>query len=55
MEPPADAPDLVNMTTTNPVAFNDWMEDRANVERLRFWFEDRIGTAQGESPLGGGI
>ncbi|OAQ65120.1 ABC-type Fe3+ transport system [Pochonia chlamydosporia 170] len=55
VEPPAGVPDLMRMPNTNPVAFNTWMEDRPNVERLRFWFEDRIGTAQGKSPLVDGI
>lgn len=55
VEPPAGVPDLMRMLNTNPVAFNTWMEDRPNVERLRFWFEDRIGTAQGKSPLVDGI
>ncbi|KAF6835575.1 extracellular solute-binding protein family 1 [Colletotrichum plurivorum] len=36
---------------TDPTAFGKWMADRAAVERFRFWIEDRIGTAQGLSPL----
>lgn len=41
----------VHMPSTNPSAFGKWMADRANVERLRFFFEKRIGSAQGLSPL----
>ncbi|KAF2831489.1 ABC-type Fe3+ transport system [Ophiobolus disseminans] len=36
---------------TNVTAFGEWMSDRANVERMRFWFENLIGSAQGLSPL----
>ncbi|KAG6015489.1 hypothetical protein E4U43_005222 [Claviceps pusilla] len=49
--PPAGVPDLMHMNNTNPVAFSTFMEDRAHVERLRFWFESRIGAVQGKSPL----
>ncbi|POR33712.1 ABC-type Fe3+ transport system [Tolypocladium paradoxum] len=49
--PPAGFPDVMSMTSTNPTAFAAWMADRGKVERLRFWFEDRIGSAQGKSPL----
>ncbi|PVH81286.1 hypothetical protein DL98DRAFT_548682 [Cadophora sp. DSE1049] len=31
--------------------FSEWMMDRAAVERLRFFFEDKIGSAQGLSAL----
>ncbi|EFY93776.1 hypothetical protein J3459_006613 [Metarhizium acridum] len=48
---PAGFPKVTEMNNTNPFTFNTWMEDRPNVERLRFWFEDRLGTAQGKSPL----
>ncbi|KHN96202.1 ABC-type Fe3+ transport system [Metarhizium album ARSEF 1941] len=51
VEPPAGLPQIMRMNNTNVVAFNYWMEDRANVERLRLFFEDRIGTSQGKSPL----
>ncbi|KAL8298189.1 hypothetical protein RB600_002956 [Gaeumannomyces tritici] len=37
--------------STDPAAFAPWMADRARVERLRLWFEDRLGTPQGPSPL----
>lgn len=40
---------------TDPTNFGRFMADRAAVERLRFFFEDRIGTAQGLSPLVDGI
>lgn len=36
---------------TNVTGFGEWMSDRANVERVRFWFENRLGSAQGLSPL----
>ncbi|OJD29554.1 abc transporter [Diplodia corticola] len=49
---PADA---LDMPGTDPTEFARWMADRAAVERLRFFFEDRIGTAVGESPLEDGI
>lgn len=48
---PAGYPDALEMPGTNPTEFAKWMADRAAVERLRFFFEDRIGTAQGLSPL----
>ncbi|KAG5633030.1 hypothetical protein DXG03_008784, partial [Asterophora parasitica] len=44
-------PPLANVTQTNAPAFARWMEDRGRVERLRFWFERRLGTPQGVSPL----
>ncbi|KAF4543320.1 ABC-type fe3+ transport system protein [Lasiodiplodia theobromae] len=48
---PAAYPDIFDMPGTNVTAFGAWMADRANVERVRFWFESKIGTAQGLSPL----
>ncbi|KAI0751257.1 ABC-type Fe3+ transport system [Daedaleopsis nitida] len=42
---------IFDVPNTNITAFGDWMMDRAAVERLRFFFEDRLGTAQGLSPL----
>ncbi|EOD42925.1 putative abc-type fe3+ transport system protein [Neofusicoccum parvum UCRNP2] len=48
---PAGYPVALEMPGTDPTKFAEWMADRAAVERLRFFFEDRIGTAQGESPL----
>lgn len=35
----------------DPTAFRRFMEDRKNVEQLRFQFETSLGTAQGVSPL----
>lgn len=48
---PADRPQIFDMPGTNVAGFANWMTDRARVERLRFWFESRIGSAQGLSPL----
>ncbi|KAH8805482.1 hypothetical protein F5884DRAFT_823166 [Xylogone sp. PMI_703] len=44
-------PDIMHMPNTNPTSFFNFMQDRANVEELRFYFGDRLGTAQGLSPL----
>lgn len=44
-------PAVWDMANTNASAFGPWMADRARVERLRFYFEDKIGSAQGLSPL----
>ncbi|KAL5610592.1 hypothetical protein FOBRF1_006709 [Fusarium oxysporum] len=49
--PAAGFPRLVDQPNTNPHAFVRFMSNRERVERLRFWFEKRIGTAQGLSPL----
>jgi ABC-type Fe3+ transport system substrate-binding protein len=51
VRPPAGFPELVSQPNTNPDAFVKFMSDRERVERLRFWFEKRLGTAQGPSPL----
>lgn len=48
---PEGFPDLNNQTATNPTEFARFMADRALVERLRFWFEARIGTAKGVDPI----
>jgi ABC-type Fe3+ transport system substrate-binding protein len=48
---PAGFPNILNEKNTNALDFLPWMEDRARVERLRFWIEQKIGTAQGLSPL----
>lgn len=48
---PAGYPDIMDVTTTNPVEFERFMSDRVRVERLKLFFEDIIGTAQGLSPL----
>ncbi|KAH7382120.1 hypothetical protein BKA66DRAFT_418317 [Pyrenochaeta sp. MPI-SDFR-AT-0127] len=36
---------------TNVTGFGEWMSDRANVERLKLWYESKLGTAQGLSPI----
>lgn len=42
---------ILKQPNTNAPEFAEWMADREYVERLRFFFEDKIGTAQGLSPL----
>ncbi|TID06859.1 hypothetical protein CH35J_000802 [Colletotrichum higginsianum] len=49
--PPANFPAILDVPGTDPTAFGKWMSDRAAVERFRFWLEDRLGTAQGLSPI----
>lgn len=44
-------PDIWHMNDTNPTSFFQFMLDRPNVERLKLCFENKIGTAQGLSPL----
>ncbi|RYC57577.1 hypothetical protein CHU98_g8618 [Xylaria longipes] len=34
---------IFDTPNTNPVDFAHWMSDREAVERLRFWFQDKIG------------
>jgi ABC-type Fe3+ transport system substrate-binding protein len=48
---PAGFPKINKQPNSSPHAFLDFMEDREEVESLRFWFEKRIGTPQGESPV----
>ncbi|PHH67924.1 hypothetical protein CDD82_1004 [Ophiocordyceps australis] len=48
---PEGVPDLWSSPNLNPTLFSRWMENRANVERLRFWFEARLGTAPGVDPI----
>lgn len=48
---PEGASKILEQPNTDAPAFATWMADRENVERLRFWFEDRLGTAQGLSPI----
>ncbi|KAH8841541.1 hypothetical protein MCOR27_011616 [Pyricularia oryzae] len=43
--------DIANVANTNAAAFLPWMRDRVSVERLKLWFETKIGTPQGLSPL----
>ncbi|CCF45548.1 ABC transporter [Colletotrichum higginsianum] len=49
--PPAGFPELMDLNSTNPVDFERFMGDRERVERLKLFFESKIGTAQGLSPL----
>ncbi|RYO19840.1 hypothetical protein AA0113_g7520 [Alternaria arborescens] len=42
---------ILQQPGTDAPAFATWMADRNNVERRRFFYEDKIGTAQGLSPL----
>jgi ABC-type Fe3+ transport system substrate-binding protein len=48
---PSGFPDLWTENATNPAEFSRFMADRQLVERLRFFFEDRIGTAKGLDPV----
>jgi ABC-type Fe3+ transport system substrate-binding protein len=48
---PDNFPNIFEEVNTDPTEFGLWMADRTKVERLRFWFEKRIGSAQGLSPL----
>ncbi|TGJ82408.1 hypothetical protein E0Z10_g6370 [Xylaria hypoxylon] len=48
---PAGYDDLANIQSTNPNGFEGFMADRERAERLRLFFEDKIGTPQGLSPL----
>ncbi|KAL8392821.1 hypothetical protein RB595_002850 [Gaeumannomyces hyphopodioides] len=51
VDPPAGYPGIFEMPGTNVTYFREWMNDRARLERLRLWFEDKLGTPQGLSPL----
>lgn len=51
LQAPGHYPSIMNMPGTNPAAFAEWMANRAEVEILKNFFESRIGTAQGLSPL----
>ncbi|KAK7521198.1 ABC transporter [Phyllosticta citriasiana] len=51
VDPPAGYPGIFEMPGTDVTKFSEFMEDRAAIERLRFFFEDRIGSPQGLSPL----
>jgi ABC-type Fe3+ transport system substrate-binding protein len=55
LAPPVGYPSIMEMPGADPTKFSKWMSDRAAVERLRFFFEDRIGSAQGLSPLEDGL
>ncbi|KAJ9138186.1 ABC transporter [Pleurostoma richardsiae] len=52
---PNDYPSIFEIPATNPTEFPRFMGDRNRVERLRFFFEDKLGTAQGLSPLIDGV
>lgn len=53
--PPAGYSKIWEQKGTNATGFGAWMMDRAEVERVRFWFESRLGTPQGKSPLIDGL
>ncbi|GAP92155.1 putative ABC transporter [Rosellinia necatrix] len=42
---------LSSIKSTNPDGFESFMVDRERVERLKLFFEDKLGTPQGLSPL----
>jgi ABC-type Fe3+ transport system substrate-binding protein len=48
---PTGGETIMKQNNTDPTAFAKYMADRVNVERRKFWYEARIGTAQGISPL----
>jgi hypothetical protein len=48
---PKDAKKIMEQPNTDATGFAKFMADRAGVERLRFFFENKIGAAQGLSPL----
>ncbi|KAF1844457.1 periplasmic binding protein-like II [Cucurbitaria berberidis CBS 394.84] len=48
---PAGLSKIWEQEGTNITGFGAWMSDRANVERRKYWYENKIGTAQGLSPL----
>jgi ABC-type Fe3+ transport system substrate-binding protein len=51
LAPPEGAKKILQQPGTDAPAFAKWMEDRAHVERRRNFYEEKIGTAQGLSPL----
>ncbi|KAI1860086.1 hypothetical protein JX265_010010 [Neoarthrinium moseri] len=51
MPAPAGYDAIMDVQSTNPVEFSRFMGNRERVERLRFFFESKIGSAQGLSPL----
>ena len=55
LSPPTGYPRIMEIPSTDPTGFPNWMADRAAVERLRFFFEARLGSAQGKSPLSDGL
>lgn len=51
MPAPTGAQTIVKQPNTHAAKFAKFMADRENVERVRFYYETRLGTAQGLSPL----
>ncbi|KAI0866778.1 ABC transporter [Xylaria cubensis] len=51
IQAPAGYQNLTDIQSTNPDGFDGFMADRERAERLRLFFEDKLGTAQGLSPL----
>ena len=51
LPPPAGYPKIVNFDSADLTKLSQWISDCAAVERLRFFFESRIGSAQGLSLL----
>ncbi|KAF2970130.1 hypothetical protein GQX73_g3469 [Xylaria multiplex] len=49
--PPAGFPELVDIPSTDPTEFQRFLADRSRVERLRFFFESKLGTPQGTSSV----
>lgn len=49
--PPEGFPSILEMPGIDTTKFAKWISDRAAVERLRFFFETQIGSAQELSPL----
>ncbi|KAI1639506.1 ABC transporter [Biscogniauxia mediterranea] len=48
---PAGYAGIMDTKATNPTEFERFMGNRERIERLKLFFEDKIGTAQGLSPL----
>ncbi|KAL1848125.1 hypothetical protein Daus18300_013725 [Diaporthe australafricana] len=48
---PGGYPGIMDVQSTNPVEFERFMANRVRVERLKLFFEDKLGTATGLSPL----
>ncbi|CAH0025839.1 unnamed protein product [Clonostachys rhizophaga] len=40
---PAGNSRIFDTVNTDPIHFQEWMGDRRRVERLRFWFQDKLG------------
>lgn len=51
VEPQQGYPPIFEIPRTNITYFREWMSDRYRVERLRLWFEDKLGTARELSPI----